>query len=110
MKISNYSIHDNIIPKLLFNCDLYQINDIRKGILSKYREQLNDAIDYYENSVEHFDKDEFMNSLTLSMIPIILGLNRRDYILYLVNLIPDIYCSYNKDSETLKVIYNDSNS
>lgn len=110
MRTSSYFIHDNIIPKLISHCDIYQLSDIKKCILIKYGEQVNVAIDYYENNIENFDKDEFINSLKLSTIPTVLGINRKDYILYLINLIPNVYFSYDKDLETLKVIYDDSNN
>ena len=110
MITKTYVLSKAIIPKILKNCDLYQINDIKNCVITKYRNEIYHALDYYKSDIENFSEGDFVNTLTLQTIPLLLGINMLDYISFIVNLVPNISMTHDKFFDTVTLTYYDSDS
>lgn len=95
MKLSN-SI--NTLTLILSKINLRQYSDIRIIFFRHYEEEINNLCEIYSKQISEFDKNEFMNSLEIEHLPKMLGLDLKDFILRIVNYIPNLLITYDTEN------------
>lgn len=105
MEKFSISVSINSIDNILANTNIREKSLILRAIKDHYSDAIGNTMEYYKHQIDYFYEQEFKDSLTLHNIPIVVGLNLRQYLTYLLQITPGIVYDYDSESQLFKITY-----
>lgn len=99
-------IYNNSIQTLKFilsHLNILEHSNLRKEFIRYYEDEINQMLDVKVIGVETFNKSEFLDSLQIDQLPLLLGLRLSDFIIKVANYVPSILITYEEENNIFRI-------